>query len=195
MLGAAPAARDRPCKRGSVASPVAPCHRIGWLGRIISDSRILSDKGEETMIPIRTAGAAAALAIIAAATPPGRADAAQNQVIEMPDGLKYTDTKLGDGAAAAAGDKVSVHYTGWLSKDGAKGAKFDSSRDRGRPFDFTLGAHQVIAGWDEGVAGMKVGGERTLTIPPELGYGAGGAGAVIPPNATLIFDVELLKVQ
>ena len=147
------------------------------------------------MIPIRIAGAAVALAIIAAVAPlPGTGDAA-NQVIEMPDGLKYTDTKLGDGATAAAGDKVSVHYTGWLSKDGAKGAKFDSSVDRGQPFDFTLGAHQVIAGWDEGVAGMKVGGQRTLIIPPELGYGSRGAGGVIPPNATLIFDVELLKVQ
>ena len=91
--------------------------------------------------------------------------------------------------------KSTVHYTGWLSKDGAKGAKFDSSVDRGQPFDFTLGAHQVIAGWDEGVAGMKVGGQRTLIIPPELGYGSRGAGGVIPPNATLIFDVELLKVQ
>jgi FKBP-type peptidyl-prolyl cis-trans isomerase len=147
------------------------------------------------MIPIRLAGAAVALALIAAAAPtPGAAQAA-NQVIEMPDGLKYTDTKLGDGAVAAAGDKVSVHYTGWLFKDGAKGAKFDSSRDRGQPFQFTLGAHQVIAGWDEGVAGMKVGGQRTLIIPPELGYGARGAGGVIPPNATLIFDVELLQVQ
>jgi FKBP-type peptidyl-prolyl cis-trans isomerase FkpA len=147
------------------------------------------------MIPIRVAGAAVALAIIAAVAPlPGSAGAA-NQVIEMPDGLKYTDTKLGDGATATAGNKVSVHYTGWLYKDGAKGAKFDSSVDRGQPFDFTLGAHQVIAGWDEGVAGMKVGGQRTLIIPPELGYGSRGAGGVIPPNATLMFDVELLKVQ
>ena len=147
------------------------------------------------MIPIRVAGALVALAISAVVLPlPGSGNAA-NQVIEMPDGLKYTDTKLGDGATATAGNKVSVHYTGWLSKDGAKGAKFDSSVDRGQPFDFTLGAHQVIAGWDEGVAGMKVGGQRTLTIPPELGYGARGAGGVIPPNATLIFDVELLKVQ
>ncbi len=113
----------------------------------------------------------------------------------MPDELQYTDTKLGDGATATAGCKVSVHYTGWLSEDGAKGGKFDSSRDRSRPFDFTLGAQQVIAGWDQGVAGMKVGGQRTLTIPPELGYGARGAGGVIPPNATLIFDVELLNVQ
>ena len=131
----------------------------------------------------------------AVGAPLGHAVAADSKVVEMPDGLKYTDNKLGDGAAATAGSKVSVHYTGWLSKDGAKGAKFDSSLDRGQPFEFTLGAHQVIAGWDEGVAGMKVGGERTLIIPPELGYGARGAGGVIPPNATLIFDVQLLKVQ
>ncbi|HEY1257981.1 MAG TPA: FKBP-type peptidyl-prolyl cis-trans isomerase [Stellaceae bacterium] len=146
------------------------------------------------MITIRTAGAALALALIAATAAPARSDAA-NQVIEMPDGLKYTDTKTGDGAVATAGAKVSVHYTGWLYKDGKKGAKFDSSVDRGQPFEFTLGAHQVIRGWDEGVAGMKVGGQRTLIIPPELGYGARGAGGVIPPNATLTFDVELLKVQ
>ena len=113
----------------------------------------------------------------------------------MPNGLKYTDTKTGDGATATSGNKVSVHYTGWLYNNGAKGAKFDSSVDRGQPFQFTLGAHQVIAGWDEGVAGMKVGGKRTLIIPPELGYGARGAGGVIPPNATLMFDVELLGVQ
>ena len=147
------------------------------------------------MIPMRLVGSAVALAIIAALTPAGRSDAA-NQVIEMPDGLKYTDTKTGDGTAAKAGNKVSVHYTGWLSDNGAKGKKFDSSVDRGQPFQFTLGAKQVIAGWDEGVAGMKVGGARTLTIPPELGYGARGAGGgAIPPNATLIFDVELLGVQ
>jgi peptidylprolyl isomerase len=147
------------------------------------------------MIPIRFAGAALALAILAVSTPVGRSDAADNQVTEMPDGLKYNDTKTGDGAAAKAGNKVSVHYTGWLSDNGAKGKKFDSSVDRGQPFQFTLGAKQVIAGWDEGVAGMKVGGKRTLTIPPELGYGARGAGGAIPPNATLIFDVELLQVQ
>jgi len=128
-------------------------------------------------------------------TPFGRSEAATNQVIEMPNGLKYTDTKTGDGASATSGNKVSVHYTGWLYNNDAKGAKFDSSVDRGKPFQFTLGAHQVIAGWDEGVAGMKVGGKRTLIIPPELGYGARGAGGVIPPNATLMFDVELLGVQ
>ena len=147
------------------------------------------------MILIRFACAALALAIAAAVPPLGRVNAAANQVIEMPNGLKYTDTKTGDGAAATSGNKVSVHYTGWLYNNGAKGAKFDSSVDRGQPFQFTLGAHQVIAGWDEGVAGMKVGGKRTLIIPPELGYGARGAGGVIPPNATLMFDVELLGVQ
>ncbi len=147
------------------------------------------------MTAIRPACAAMALAIIAATAPLGGSIAADSKVIEMPDGLKYTDAKTGTGALATAGKKVSVHYTGWLWKNGEKGAKFDSSVDRGQPFEFTLGAHQVIAGWDEGVAGMKVGGKRTLTIPPELGYGARGAGGVIPPNATLIFDVELLGVQ
>ena len=147
------------------------------------------------MILIRFACAVLALAIAAAVPQLGRVDAATNQVIEMPNGLKYTDTKTGDGATATPGSKVSVHYTGWLYNNNTKGAKFDSSVDRGKPFEFKLGAHQVIAGWDEGVAGMKVGGKRTLIIPPELGYGARGAGGVIPPNATLMFDVELLGVQ
>ena len=147
------------------------------------------------MVSIRLAGAAVALAILAVSAPVGRSNAADNQVTEMPDGLKYTDTKIGDGATAKAGNKVTVNYTGWLYENGAKGKKFDSSLDRGQPFQFTLGAHQVIAGWDEGVAGMKVGGKRTLIIPPELGYGARGAGGAIPPNATLIFDVDLLQVQ
>src|SRR6201995_3186258 len=128
------------------------------------------------MILIRFSCAVLALAIVATSTSLERADAAANQVIEMPNGLKYTETKTGDGAPAMAGSKVSVPYTGWLYNNGAKGAKFDSSVDRGQPFQFTLGAHQVIAGWDEGVAGMKVGGKRTLIIPPELGYGARGAG-------------------
>ncbi len=112
--------------------------------------------------------------------------------------LIRTDTKLGTGAEAKAGHDVSVHYTGWLYDETApehKGRKFDSSRDRGQPFEFPLGAGHVIKGWDEGVAGMKVGGQRTLTIPPHLGYGARGAGGVIPPNATLVFDVELLGVR
>lgn len=106
-------------------------------------------------------------------------------------GLEYENTKEGDGAEAQAGQKVSVHYTGTLTD----GTKFDSSRDRGRPFEFTLGVGQVIKGWDEGVAGMKVGGQRKLTIPPELGYGSRGASGVIPPDATLLFDVELLGVS
>jgi FKBP-type peptidyl-prolyl cis-trans isomerase len=106
-------------------------------------------------------------------------------------GLEYEDSKEGAGAEAKAGQKVSVHYTGTLTD----GTKFDSSRDRGRPFEFTLGVGEVIKGWDEGVAGMKVGGQRKLTIPPDLGYGSRGAGGVIPPNATLIFDVELLGVR
>jgi FKBP-type peptidyl-prolyl cis-trans isomerase len=113
-------------------------------------------------------------------------------------GLKMTDHKLGTGAEAVSGKTVAVHYTGWLFDPAApdnKGKKFDSSRDRGDPFRFPLGGGRVIAGWDQGVAGMKVGGQRTLIIPPELGYGARGAGGVIPPNATLVFDVELLGVE
>ncbi len=112
--------------------------------------------------------------------------------------LVKTDAKPGTGAEAASGQRVTVHYTGWLydeTKADKKGAKFDSSRDRNEPFAFRLGAGEVIRGWDEGVAGMKVGGQRTLTIPPQYGYGARGAGGVIPPNATLVFDVELLGVQ
>ena len=106
-------------------------------------------------------------------------------------GLKYEDIQPGAGAAAKSGQKAKVHYTGWLTN----GQKFDSSKDRNDPFEFTLGAGQVIKGWDEGVAGMKVGGKRKLTIPAELGYGARGAGGVIPPNSELIFEVELLGVR
>ncbi len=112
--------------------------------------------------------------------------------------LQITDTTVGDGAEATAGQQVSVHYTGWLYDDSAadkRGDKFDSSLDRGRPFDFPLGGGRVIQGWDQGVAGMKVGGKRTLVIPPEMGYGSRGAGGVIPPNAALVFDVELLAVK
>jgi FKBP-type peptidyl-prolyl cis-trans isomerase len=108
-----------------------------------------------------------------------------------------TEKKIGEGATAVAGQFVTVHYTGWLHDPAApeaKGRKFDSSRDRGDPFQFHLGGGQVIEGWDVGVAGMKVGGQRQLIIPPEMGYGAYGAGGVIPPNATLVFDVELLAV-
>lgn len=109
-----------------------------------------------------------------------------------PSGLQYEDSTVGEGAVATAGQRVTVHYTGWLYTDGTQGAKFDSSKDRNDPFVFQLGAGMVIRGWDEGVAGMKVGGKRTLIIPAALGYGARGAGGVIPPNATLKFDVELL---
>jgi FKBP-type peptidyl-prolyl cis-trans isomerase FkpA len=112
-----------------------------------------------------------------------------------PSGLHYEDTKVGTGATAQAGRKVTVHYTGWLydpATDSGRGRKFDSSKDRGDPFKFDLDAGSVIRGWDEGVQGMQVGGTRVLRIPPELGYGARGAGGVIPPNATLVFEVELL---
>ena len=110
-------------------------------------------------------------------------------------GLQITDGKIGTGAQPAAGQTCVMHYTGWLYENGQKTKKFDSSRDRGQPFEFQIGRRMVIAGWDEGVATMKVGGQRTLIIPPQLGYGARGAGGVIPPNATLIFDVELLAVK
>ncbi|MCB0322762.1 MAG: FKBP-type peptidyl-prolyl cis-trans isomerase [Bdellovibrionales bacterium] len=115
--------------------------------------------------------------------------------VTTPSGLSYVDHQVGTGAEARDKNTVSVHYTGWLNKSGEKGTKFDSSVDRGSPFTFYLGSGQVIRGWDEGVAGMKVGGKRTLYIPAALGYGSRGAGAVIPPNADLIFDVELLEVK
>jgi FKBP-type peptidyl-prolyl cis-trans isomerase FkpA len=118
-------------------------------------------------------------------------------MITTPSGLQYEDTTVGSGDEATAGRRVKVHYTGWLHEPTAadkRGRKFDSSKDRGDPFSFPLGAGHVIRGWDEGVLGMKVGGTRVLTIPSELGYGARGAGGVIPPNATLVFEVELLGV-
>jgi FKBP-type peptidyl-prolyl cis-trans isomerase len=137
----------------------------------------------------RLFGAAALLAGVAGALP-----AAAQQFTTTPNGLRYADTKVGQGAPVQGGKEVSVHYTGWIYLDGLKGKKFDSSRDRGQPFKFALGAGQVIKGWDEGVAGMRAGGQRTLIIPPNLAYGAQGAGnGVIPPNATLIFDVELIR--
>lgn len=121
----------------------------------------------------------------------GFALAEEKKVITTKSGLKYIDEKVGNGDEAKAGKTVEVHYTGWL-KDGTK---FDSSKDRGQPFSFPLGAGRVIKGWDEGVAGMKVGGKRKLIIPSELGYGKRGAGNVIPPDAELTFEVELLKVK
>lgn len=118
-------------------------------------------------------------------------------MITTPSGLQYEDTTAGTGATAQAGQQVKVHYTGWLHDPQApngRGRKFDSSKDRGQPFAFGLGQGQVIGGWDEGVQGMQVGGTRVLVIPPNLGYGARGAGGVIPPNATLVFEVDLLGV-
>lgn len=120
---------------------------------------------------------------------------AADKTVITASGLKYQDQAVGSGAVAEAGKMVVVHYTGWLDENGSRGKKFDSSVDRGSPFNFPLGAGMVIKGWDEGVAGMRVGGKRTLMIPSQLGYGARGAGGVIPPNADLIFDVELLEVK
>ena len=116
------------------------------------------------------------------------------ETMTTPSGLQITDAKIGTGATPRPGQICVMHYTGWLYQGGAKGQKFDSSLDRGTPFEFPIGRQRVIAGWDEGVASMKVGGKRTLIIPPALGYGARGAGGVIPPNATLMFEVELLGV-
>jgi peptidylprolyl isomerase len=123
------------------------------------------------------------------------AAAQTGKAMTTPTGLQITDIKVGTGATPKTGQTCVMHYTGWLYENGAKGKKFDSSVDRGEPFEFPIGAGRVIKGWDEGVASMKVGGKRTLIIPPALGYGARGAGGAIPPNATLMFDVDLLGVK
>jgi len=136
---------------------------------------------------------AAALAAPVTTTSSGAQTA--GTTMTTPTGLQITDTKVGTGATPKTRQICVMHYTGWLYQNGAKGQKFDSSVDHGQPFEFPIGTHRVIAGWDEGVATMKVGGKRTLVIPPALGYGARGAGGVIPPNATLIFEVELLDVK
>ncbi len=146
---------------------------------------------------------AAALAATASAdektTPaPGAANPekkSESKMTKTSSGLQYEDTKVGTGASPQKGQTCVMHYTGWLWENGAKGTKFDSSLDRGTPFSFPIGQGRVIKGWDEGVATMKVGGKRTLLIPPDLGYGSRGAGGVIPPNATLIFEVELLEIK
>jgi FKBP-type peptidyl-prolyl cis-trans isomerase FkpA len=130
----------------------------------------------------------ACVATVAAAQTAGKA-------MTTASGLQIIDTVVGTGASPKPGQTCVMHYTGWLYEDGKKGKKFDSSVDRNEPFEFPIGQHRVIAGWDEGVATMKVGGKRTLIIPAALGYGARGAGGVIPPNATLMFDVELLNVK
>ncbi|MCA1765066.1 MAG: FKBP-type peptidyl-prolyl cis-trans isomerase [Desulfobulbaceae bacterium] len=118
-----------------------------------------------------------------------------DEMVTTDSGLRYEDREIGMGSETVRGDRVEVHYTGWLDNNGEKGQKFDSSVDRGRTFSFILGTGRVIKGWDEGVAGMKIGGRRTLYIPAELGYGSRGAGRSIPPNADLIFDVELISIK
>jgi peptidylprolyl isomerase len=138
--------------------------------------------------------AAAAGTFAAAPTTSAMAQTA-GKTMTTPSGLQIIDTVVGTGASPKRGQICVMHYTGWLYENGAKGKKFDSSVDRNEPFEFPIGTGRVIRGWDEGVATMKVGGKRTLIIPPALGYGASGAGGVIPPNATLIFDVELLQVK
>jgi len=150
----------------------------------------------EKMKILPRACALLALAVIAAAATlaPAAAQTA-GKPMTTPSGLQIIDTKAGTGASPQTDQICVMHYTGWLYENGAKGAKFDSSVDRGKPFEFPIGTHRVIAGWDEGVATMKVGGKRTLIIPPDLGYGARGAGGVIPPNATLMFDVELIEIK
>ncbi len=138
--------------------------------------------------------AAAVFGLATAAINPAAAQVSGAKVTTS-SGLQITDTVVGTGATPKTGQTCVMHYTGWLYENGQKGKKFDSSVDRGQPFEFPIGTQRVIKGWDEGVATMKVGGKRTLIIPAELGYGARGAGGVIPPNATLIFDVELLGVK
>ncbi len=126
---------------------------------------------------------------------PEAAKKSESKMTRTPSGLQYEDTKVGTGATPQKGQTCVMHYTGWLWENGAKGKKFDSSVDRGTPFSFPLGQGRVIKGWDEGVATMKVGGQRILIIPPDLGYGSRGAGGAIPPNATLMFEVELLEIK
>ena len=160
-----------------------------------STSTSTSASGSAGSAPAATSAPAPAATSAPAPSQPDAKEApgktAQGQEVALPGGLKYVDLKVGDGDIAEAGMKATVHYTGWLTD----GTKFDSSLDRGQPFPFTIGAGQVIRGWDEGVKGMRIGGKRHLTIPPEMGYGAGGYPPTIPPNATLVFDVELLGLS
>jgi FKBP-type peptidyl-prolyl cis-trans isomerase FkpA len=141
------------------------------------------------------AAALTALTISVASMPTSAMAQTPGTAMTTASGLQIIDAKVGTGASPKPGQICVMHYTGWLYEDGKKGKKFDSSVDRNEPFEFPIGQRKVIGGWDEGVASMKVGGKRTLIIPPALGYGARGAGGVIPPNATLIFDVELLNVK
>lgn len=142
----------------------------------------------------RECGIALALVILGGAYSTSKAQTT-GKIMTTASGLKIEDIKVGTGATPKSGQTCVMHYTGWLYENGVKGKKFDSSLDRNQPFEFPIGMKRVIGGWDEGVSTMKVGGKRTLIIPPALGYGARGAGGAIPPNATLIFDVELLDVK
>src|SRR5499427_6280408 len=137
----------------------------------------------------------AAFAIAQDTKPAAPEKKSESKMIKTASGLQYEDTKVGTGPSPKSGQNCVMHYTGWLWENGAKGKKFDSSLDRGTPFTFPIGQGMVIKGWDEGVSTMKIGGKRTLLIPSQLGYGAKGAGGVIPPNATLLFDVELLGIE
>jgi FKBP-type peptidyl-prolyl cis-trans isomerase len=146
-------------------------------------------------VPIASAIAMALTGAFLLAAPSGASAQTAGKTMTTTSGLQIIDSTVGSGATPKPGQTCVMHYTGWLYEDGKKGKKFDSSVDRNEPFEFPIGQRKVIAGWDEGVATMKVGGKRTLIIPPALGYGARGAGGVIPPNATLMFDVELLGVK
>jgi peptidylprolyl isomerase len=150
---------------------------------------------QRAKISIVSAIAMAFVAVPLSGIPTLAAAQTSGKTMTTASGLQIIDTTIGTGVSPKPGQICVMHYTGWLYEDGKKGKKFDSSVDRNEPFEFPIGQHRVIAGWDEGVATMKVGGKRTLIIPPALGYGARGAGGVIPPNATLMFDVELLGVK
>ena len=141
------------------------------------------------------AALAAALTLAPAVAQEQKSENSETKMNSNPSGLQWSDTKEGTGPSPKSGQIVVVDYTGWLWENGQKGKKFDSSVDRGKPFEFPIGQGRVIKGWDEGVSTMKVGGKRTLLIPPQLGYGSRGAGGVIPPNATLVFDVELIVIK
>src|SRR5882724_11306026 len=163
------------------------------------ETSVFSEKVQEMRSSRRTIIQTAFAAVAAAVTTPVATTMASAQTAGKPmttaSGLQIIDSKVGTGASPKPGQTCVMHYTGWLYENGQKGKKFDSSVDRNEPFEFPIGQKRVIAGWDEGVASMHVGGKRTLIIPPALGYGARGAGGVIPPNATLMFDVELLGVK
>jgi peptidylprolyl isomerase len=150
---------------------------------------------QRAKIPMLAVFATALVVVPAASVPTIAAAQTAGKIMTTPSGLQIIDSTVGTGASPKPGQTCVMHYTGWLYEDGKKGKKFDSSVDRNEPFEFPIGRGRVIGGWDEGVATMKVGGKRTLIIPPALGYGARGAGGVIPPNATLMFDVELLGVK